>query len=188
MATTRKGRKAETYTRYPLSSVLVYNGTTIVHFLAGAAGIWIGYGYAGWPGYSFGLLYLFLSLAGMYVLMPLAVCPNCVYYRMKDSLCIAGINLLSRKLAKEGKAKDFPRRAQGLFCPNNLYIASLVVPIVAIVPALIIDFSAVVLVLLLFLVALLAFRFFVIFPKMACLHCKAKNACPQAEAMGVRNR
>jgi hypothetical protein len=33
---------------------------------------------------------------------------------------------------------------------------------------------------------LLLFRFFVIFPKIACLHCRAKAVCPQAGAMGVR--
>ena len=30
-------------------------------------------------------------------------------------------------------------------------------------------------------------RFFVIFPKIACIHYSAKLQCPQAEAMGVRN-
>jgi hypothetical protein len=38
------------------------------------------------------------------------------------------------------------------------------------------------------LVALLLFRFFVIFPKIACLHCAAKYQCPQAGKMGVRER
>jgi hypothetical protein len=37
------------------------------------------------------------------------------------------------------------------------------------------------------LVGLLLFRFFVIFPKLACLHCAAKFKCPQAGQMGVRN-
>ena len=55
------------------------------------------------------------------------------------------------------------------------------------IPALILDFSFLVLAILLVVVGLLLFRFFVIFPKIACLHCIAKYRCPQAEAMGVRN-
>ncbi len=183
-----KGRKAETYTRYPLSSLFVYNGATILHFLVGGFGIWLGYGPSSWTGYTFGFLYLLLSFGEMYVLMPLAVCPNCVYYRIKGSLCVTGLNILSRKMAKEGNTKDFPKRAQGILCPNNLYLASLIVPIVAIIPPLVVNFSVVLLGLLVFLVALLAFRFFVIFPIIACLHCRAKHICPQAEAMGVRNK
>jgi|GEM_PF-2498238 len=35
--------KAEVYTRYPISSVLIYNGTTILHYLFGGIGITLGY-------------------------------------------------------------------------------------------------------------------------------------------------
>ena len=115
--------------------------------------------------------------------MPLKVCPNCVYFRLENSLCISGLNLLSRKIAREGDIKDFPNRAKGLLCSNNLYIASLVIPVVAIIPALIIDFSFAVLGIFLAIVALFAFRFFVIFTRIACVHCRAKNICPQAQQM-----
>jgi len=127
------------------------------------------------------------SFVEMYVVIPLTVCPNCVYYRAKDWLCVSGLNILSKKIAKEGDLKDFPRRAQGLFCPNNLYLASLTIPIVAMIPALIVNFSVVLLLIFLAVVGLLLFRFFVIFPSVACLHCRAKYECPQAGAMGVRN-
>lgn len=182
-----KDTKAKLYTRYPLSSVLIYNGSTILHFLLGGIGIALGYNFSSWAGYTFGVLYLVLSFVEMYVIMPLTVCPNCVYYRTKDSLCISGLNVLSKKIAKEGDLKDFPRRAEGLFCPNNLYLASLIVPILAMIPALIVNFSVVLLLIFLAVTGLLVFRFFVIFPKIACLHCSAKYKCPQAGAMGVRN-
>jgi hypothetical protein len=123
----------------------------------------------------------------MYVLMPLKVCPNCTYYRLDDSLCISGLNLVSRKVAAAGDVKDFPQRAKGIFCPNNLYIASLVIPIIALVPALALHFSFLLLGILLAISGLLVFRFFVVFPKIACLHCLAKYKCPQAGAMGVRD-
>ena len=179
--------KAKLYARYPLSSVLIYNGSTILHFLLGGIGIALGYGFSSWAGYTFGAAYLVFAFVEMYVLMPLRVCPNCVYYKAKGSLCVSGLNIVSKRIAKEGDPKDFPKRAKGLFCPNNLYLASLIVPIVAIIPALIVNFSIALLSIFLGLVGLLLFRFFVIFPKIACLHCSAKFKCPQAGAMGVRN-
>lgn len=181
----RNRAKARLHKRYPSSSILTYNGSTVSHYLLGGIGIIIGYG--SWIGYLLGSLYMLFSFAEMYVLMPLKVCPNCPYYRLKDSVCISGLNVVSRKLARKGELKDFPQRARGLLCPNNLYIASLVIPILAIIPASVLDFSYIVLAILLIVLGLLLFRFFVIFPKIACLHCIAKYKCPQAEAMGVRN-
>jgi hypothetical protein len=183
-----KDTKARLYSRYPLSSVLIYNGSTILHFLLGGVGIALGYSFSSWAGYTFSVLYLVFSFVEMYGVMPLTVCPNCVYYRAKESLCVSGLNILSKKIAKEGNLKDFHRRAEGLFCPNNLYLVSLVVPIPAMIPALIVNFSVVLLLIFLGVIGLLLFRFFIIFPKIACLHCRAKYECPQAGAMGVRDR
>jgi hypothetical protein len=173
----------QVYSRYPLSSIMTYNGTTVVHYLLGGAGIVLGY--SSWIGYLIGLLYLVFSFAEMYIHMPLKVCPNCVYYKLENSRCISGLNIVSRKIAREGNVKDFPNRAKGLFCPNNLYIASLVIPIIAMIPALALDFSYPVLAVLLIVVGLLMFRFFVIFPKIACVRCRAKNVCPQAQSMNL---
>jgi hypothetical protein len=178
--TTRK--KPDLYTKYPVSSVLIYNGTTVTHYLLGGIGLILGYG--SWGGLLLGSLYLAFSLTEMYMHMPLKVCPNCVYCKLPNSLCISGLNLVSRKVAKEGSVKAFSNRAKGPFCPNNLYIASLAFPILGIIPALILNFSLPVLVILLILLVLLLFRFFVIFPKIACVHCRAKNLCPQAQSMG----
>ena len=176
------GEKTDLYTRYPLSSILIYNGTTVAHYVLGGIGIILGY--ASWIGYLLGSLYLAFSFIEMYVHMPLQVCCNCVYYKLDNSLCISGLNLVSRKVAKEGNVKAFPNRARGPFCPNNLYIASLVFPIIAIIPALVLNFSFSVLIILLIIVGLLLFRFFVIFSKIACVHCRAQNICPQAQSMG----
>ncbi len=179
--------KAKLYTRYPLSSVLIYNGSTILHFLLGGLGIALGYSFSSWAGYTFGAVYTVLAFAEMYVLMPLKVCPSCVYYKAQDSLCISGMNVVSKRIARPGDPKNFASRAEGLLCPNNLYMASLIVPIIAIIPALIVNFSVTLLGIFVVLVGLLLFRFFVIFPKLACLHCAAKFKCPQAGQMGVRN-
>ena len=177
--------KVQLYTRYPTSSIFIYNGTTVLHFLLGGIGIILGY--SSLIGYILGPLYLAFSFAEMYVHMPLKVCPNCVYYKLDNSVCISGLNVVSRKVAREGNVKDFPSRAKGLFCSNNLYIASLVIPIIAMIPALILNFSFLVLIILLIVVGLLLFRFFVIFTKIACVHCRAKNVCPQAQSMGLRS-
>jgi hypothetical protein len=184
---TSKPQKARLYKRYPVSSILIYNGSTILHFLLGGIGIIIGYSFSSWAGYLFGSFYLAFSFVEMYVMMPLVVCPNCVYYRMEESLCISGLNVISKKIAKEGNLIDFPKRAEGLFCSNNLYLASLIVPIIAMIPVLMVNFSFLLLMIFLAVVGLLLFRFFVIFPKIACLHCSAKYKCPQAGAMGVRD-
>ncbi len=179
--------KAKLYTHYPLSSILIYNSSTILHFLLGGIGIALGYGFSSWAGYTFGAVYTVLAFAEMYVLMPLKVCPNCVYYKEQDSLCISGMNVVSKRITQAGDPKYLARRAEGLLCPNNLYMASLIVPIIAIIPALIVNFSIALLGIFVALLGLLLFRFFVIFPKLACLHCAAKFKCPQAGQMGVRN-
>lgn len=176
--------KTKLYTKYPLSSVFIYNGSTILHYLLGGIGIIIGYNFS-LISQIFGYLYFVFSFLEMYVVMPLTVCPNCVYYRLERSLCISGLNVVAKMLAKEGKPEDFPKRAKGFLCSNNLYLASLLIPIVALIPALILNFSFLLLAIFLSLVGLILFRFFVIFPKIACLHCRAKFKCPQAQSMGV---
>ncbi|MFC1943016.1 hypothetical protein ACFLWO_00310 [Chloroflexota bacterium] len=171
----------ELYTRYPLRNILTYNGITIIHYILGGIGIIIGYG--SWIGYLFGIGYVVLAFSEMYIHMPLKVCPNCVYVRLENSLCISGLNIVSKKLTPLGNTEDFSNRAIGALCPNNLYIASLVIPIIAMVPALIINFSVFLLIIFLIVIGLLLFRFFVIFPRVACIHCRAKNICPQAQSM-----
>ena len=178
--------KAILHARYPLSSIMIYNGSTVVHYLLGGIGIIIGYNFSSWAGYLFGALYLVFSFVEMYIIMPLTVCPHCVYYNIENSLCVSGLNVVSKRIAKEGNPKIFAKRAEGILCFNNMYIAALVIPIITIVPALIVNFSIPLLVIFLALIALLVFRFFVIFTKIACLHCRAKYKCPQAGQMGVR--
>lgn len=172
------------YTRYPLSSVLIYNATTILHYLLGGIGIIFGYNYS-WIGYLVGLLYLAFAFVQMYVLMPFVVCPNCVYYKINGSLCISGLNLISKKIAREGDVGDFSKRGNYPFCHNTLYMAALFFPIIAMIPALILNFSFFLLVVLVLVVGLFLYRFFVVFRKIACIYCRAKQNCPNAVAMGL---
>jgi hypothetical protein len=179
--------KPDLYTTYPLSSLLIYNGVTTLHYLFGGLGIIIGYNFT-WIAYLLGLLYLAFAFGQMYIMMPLVVCPNCVYYHLKDSLCISGMNVVAKKVAPAGDIKNFGRRGQGLFCHNNLYMAAKIVPLIIMIPALIWNFSFVLLAIFLAVVGLLAYRIFVLFPKIACVHCRAKNICPNAASMGLSNK
>ena len=171
------------HTRYPLGSVFTYNGLTIVHFILGGAGIIVAY--HSWLGYLLGPAYVVFAFIEMYVLMPLKVCPNCPYSTLDNSLCISGMNIMSKRFARKGNITDFGNRAKGTFCPNNLYIGSLTFPIIILIPALLFAFSFGLLAIWLGLIGLLLFRFFVVFPKIACVHCRAKNICPNAKAMGL---
>lgn len=179
-------KKVALYTRYPLSSILFYNGVTVLHYLLGGAGIILGYW--SWFGLLFGSLYVIFAFLEMYILMPLKTCPNCVYYKLDNSVCISALNLVSRRLTGEGNVKDFSKRSGGIFCNNNLYLAAFAIPILALIPALIIHFNLLVLLILLVLVGLLVFRFFYIFTKVACLHCRGRNICPDAQAMGLSEK
>ncbi|MFX1320475.1 MAG: hypothetical protein ACFFAQ_02415 [Promethearchaeota archaeon] len=179
--------KAKLYKKYSFLRVSIYEISTILHYLIGGLGLIIGYAFL-WLGYLFGLIYIIFAFLQMYILMPLTVCPNCVYYRMEGSRCVSGLNKISRKIAKEGKPEVFPKRAEGVFCYNNIYMAALFFPIVALIPALILNFSLLLLLIFLIVLGLLVFRFFVIFPKIACLHCNAKFTCPIGEKIGVRDK
>lgn len=180
-------QKAELYKKYSIFRVFIYESSTILHYLIGGLGLIIGYSFL-WLGYLIGLSYIVFAFLQMYILMPLTVCPNCVYYRMGDSRCVSGLNIISRKLAKEGNPEDFPKRAEGLLCYNNIYMLALFFPIVVSIPALILNFSLSLLIMFLVVIGLLIFRFFVIFPKIACLHCNAKFTCPIGEKIGVRDK
>ena len=178
-------KKAKVYRKYPKSSIAIYNGATAGHFILGGVGIVLGYGFSLLT-VLLGIVYIAFAFGEMYLIMPFKVCPNCPYYRMKDSVCVSGLNVVSRRLTGPGNPKNFPRRTEGLLCPNNLYMASLMIPLIAMIPALLFNFSPFLLVVFVAVIMLLLFRFFVIFMKIACIHCAAKYTCPQAEQMGVR--
>ena len=87
------------YNVYPLTSVLLYNGVTVVHFGLGALGLLISY--RTWPSAAWVLsgAYLLFALTQMYVLMPLKVCPSCAYRRMDGARCVSALNLVSARFS-----------------------------------------------------------------------------------------
>ena len=175
---------ADSYTRYPLWNVVIYNSITVLHYVLGSAGLILGYQGSS-AAHLAGFVYLAFAVAQMYVLMPFIVCPNCVYYVLDHSRCISALNVVSRKVTGRGELHRFADRGQGFFCHNNLYMAALIVPIIGMIPALALHFSFTVLAVFVVLIALLLYRIFVVFPKLACVYCRAKNVCPNAQSMGI---
>jgi hypothetical protein len=104
---------------------------------------------------------------------------------MKDSRCVSANNLLARKLARKGDVSNFKNRAGGICSHNKMYMGSLFFPVIALLPAMIINFSPLLLIFFIAVLFLLLTRMLVIFPKVACIHCRAKNVCPNAKAMGL---
>jgi|WetSurMetagenome_2_1015567.scaffolds.fasta_scaffold235203_2 hypothetical protein len=180
--------KAILYNRYPLLNIIIYNGTTLLHFIIGGVILFYTNHFWGKLGISIGLLYILLSLFEMYVMMPLQVCKNCIYFKLENGLCISGMNILAKKIATKGSTSDFPNRAKGPFCANNLYILTLIFPILCGIPILILNYSILLLILVISLFVLLGIRFVIIIPKLACVHCLSKFICPQAGQMGVREK
>jgi hypothetical protein len=180
--------KAELFKKYPLSSSVVYNGATVIHFLVGGLVISFADRFIGPLGGILGLVYILFSFLDMYVLMPLQVCKNCVYVRLDQAVCISGLNIVARKFMRGGNPSDFPRRARGLLSPNNFYLFSLLFPVACGIPILIFNYSVTLLLLETSLFILLVTRFAWIIPKLACVHCLSKFVCPQAGLMGVREK
>jgi hypothetical protein len=181
---TAKTKKNTVYTRYPLSSVLLYNGSTVLHFMLGGAGIYLSFD--SWFGPVLAAIYLLFAFGQMYVIMPLTVCTRCPYYKQENGRCISALNLLSRRIAREGIPYDFRLRAKGLLCHNYQYLTALILPVPLILLGLVLNFSAALLVILGLVALLLAERFFYLFPRVACVHCEAKHKCPNAAQMGIK--
>lgn len=170
--------------RYPLKNIVTYNGITILHYILGSAGIIIALELST-TAKIISILYFIFAFVQMYVLMPVMVCPNCIYTKKTGMLCISGLNVISRMITSNGDIKNFAKRGEGILCHNNLYLAAKIFPILFILPFLIINFSISLLSIFLGIVGLLLFRIFFIFTRIACSHCLSKNICPNAKSMGI---
>ena len=151
----------------------------------GAIGITVAWNFVPTFGFVLGAAYLVFAFAQMYLVMPLAVCPHCVYYSIEAGRCVSGMNLVSRALTKQGDPDRFADRAKGLLSHNKLYMAALVAPLLIMPVGMVAFFWWPPLAIWLILAGLMAFRIFVIFPKVACVHCAAKRRCPNAQSMGL---
>jgi hypothetical protein len=167
------------FRRYPLSWVLGLNGLTVVHYLMGCGAILVAYRdypLLGWP---VGLGYLVFAVVQLYVLMPLVVCPGCVYRTIRGGRCASGLNVLSARLCPPSPgAIGFEERAHGALCENSLCLWAWVLPVPLALPGLALSFSWPAFALMATVAALTVLRLAVVMRRVVCPHCLARRWCP----------
>jgi len=171
------------FRRYPLWRVLGLNGLTLLQYAVGCAAIALSYrsyGIVGWP---IAAAYLVYAVVQLYVLMPLVVCPACVYSSISDGRCASGLNVISARLSRSPVSRaGFAERAHGALCQSSLCLLSLVLPLPLAVPGLAISFSWTGLALTLAVGALAGARLAYIVPRAVCSRCLAYRWCPAARS------
>jgi hypothetical protein len=182
-ATVDEARGSRSFRRYPLWRVLCLNGLTLGQYVVGCAAILVayrGYPILGWP---IGLAYLVFAVVQLYVLMPLVVCPGCVYRTVRDGRCASGLNLVSARLCPPSAgASGFEERAHGALCQSSLCLWSWVLPVPLALPALAVSFSWLGLTLTAAVAVLAVIRLAVVERLVVCSHCLARRWCPVARA------
>jgi hypothetical protein len=171
------------FRQYPLWRVLGLNGLTLLHYSIGCAAVALSYRshpIIGWP---VALAYLVYAVVQLYVLMPLVVCPACVYSSIRDGRCASGLNVISARFGRSATAwGGFEQRAQGALCQSSLCLLSLVLPLPLAVPGLVMSFSWTGLALTLAVAALAGVRLAYIVPRAVCSRCLARRWCPAAQS------
>ena len=174
---------SRSFRRYPLWRVLCLNGLTVVHYAVGCAAILVAYRsypILGWP---IGLAYLVFAVVQLYVLMPLVVCPGCVYATVRDGRCASGLNLVSARFAApSAHAIGFEERTQGALCQSSLCLWSWVLPVPLALPGLALSFSWIGLALTATVALLTVIRLAVVERLVVCSRCLARRWCPVARA------
>lgn len=165
--------------RFPLWQVGALNGLTIAQYLVGCAAIVLAYRRFPIVGLPVGLAYLVYAVTQRYVLMPLTVCPGCVYRAVRDGRCPSGLNVVSALLCERpATAGEFQQRNRGALCSSRLAQASWLAPLPLVVPGLVLFFSATA-ALLAALVAVLALLRLLVVRRAVCPRCLARRWCPE---------
>ena len=181
-ARTDSALTAKPFRHYPLWRVLLTNGLTVAHYALGACAIVLAYPshpVLGWP---IGLAYFVYATVQLYVLMPVVVCPGCVYTSIKGGRCPSGLNLISARLSRAAApTAGFEARTQGALCQSSLCLWSLVAPLPIALPGLALFFSWTGLAWLAVAV-LTALRLGGFYRLVVCSHCLARRWCPVVKA------
>jgi hypothetical protein len=165
--------------RFPLRQVGALNGLTAAQYVVGCAAIVFAYRRLPIVGLPVGLAYLVYAVTQHYVLMPLTVCPGCVYRAVRDGRCPSGLNVVSALLCeRSATAGDFQQRSRGALCSSRLAQASWLAPLPLVVPGLVLSFSAMA-ALLTGLVAVLALLRLLVVRRAVCPRCLAQRWCPE---------
>ena len=168
----------QAFRRYPLWRVLGLNALTLVHYVVGCAAILVAYQsypVLAWP---LGLAYLVFAVVQLYMLMPLVVCPGCVYRTVRDGRCPSGLNLVSARLCPPSpNAIEFRERSHGALCQSSLCLWSWILPVPLAVPALAVSFSWPALALTAIVSVLALMRLTLVERLAVCSHCLARRWC-----------
>lgn len=176
-------RSVASVRRYPLWSVIGLNLLTAVHFAVGCGAIilaWHTVPLVAWP---VGIAYLVFAAVQAFVLMPLVVCPGCVYRTVAGARCPSGLNLVSARLGPPaGDTAEFRRRSSGPLCQTSLSLCSWGFPPLMALAGLAVHLSWPAAVLAAALAASLALRV-LLGRASGCTHCLSRRWCPVARIM-----
>lgn len=167
------------FKRHPLWRVLCLNGLTVFHYVVGCAAIlaaYRSYPIVGWP---VGLAYFVFATVQFYVLMPLVVCPGCVYRTVRGGRCPSGLNLISARLCPpSASAIEFRERTHGPLCQSSLGLLSWVLPVPLALPGLIVSLSGMAAIITTTVAVLTVVRLAIVTRHALCSHCLAQRWCP----------
>ena len=162
------------FTCYPLSHVLIHNGSLILHFFLAAYAIIVAYDFL-WFRYLFGLFYLLFAFIHAYIILPLLVCPHCPYFTLENARCMSGLHIISAMITTKGTGKQFKTRTKGLLSYDSIFWLSMLLPLPLVLPAFLINLSIQLVIACVLLSGSIAFRVANISPKLSCIHCRAKT-------------
>ena len=138
------------------------------------------YPLVGWP---VGLAYLVFAMVQLYVLMPLVVCPGCVYRTFSDGRCPSGLNLISARLCPpSASAFEFRERSHGALCQSSLCLWSWILPVPLALPGLASRSRGRPATLAAVVAALAVIRLTFVTRLAVCPHCLARRWCPVGRA------
>jgi hypothetical protein len=170
------------FRRYPLWRVVGFDAFTAAHFALGCAAVlvaWHARPIVAWP---VGLAYLVFATVQSFVLMPLVVCPGCVYRTVAGARCPSGLNVLSARLCPPATdTAEFRRRACGPLCQTSLSLCSWVFPLPMALAGLVLQPSWPATALVAALAASLPLRA-LIGRAAVCPRCLSRRWCPAARA------
>jgi hypothetical protein len=165
--------------RYPLWRVLCLNGLTVAHYVIGCVAVLVAYRSYPLLGWPIGLAYLVFALVQLYLLMPLVVCPGCVYRTVHGGRCARGLNVVSARLCSSSTGlTGFRERSHGAFCQSNMCLWAWALPVPLALPGVCVSFSWQALTLTTAVSVLTILWLTVTVRRVVCLHCLARRWCP----------
>lgn len=172
--------------RCPLWRVIGYTGLTLLHYGLGTALLLVAYRLVPTLAWPLAVSYLVFAVAQRYVFMPAVVCPGCAYLTIDGGRCPCGANLLAARLTRLSAASGgFASRATGALAPRKLDLASLVLPLLLVLPALLFAHSWLALALAATVGLLVVLRLALIEPS-HCARCLERRWCPLRQARTIR--